>query len=148
MTERSATVHTIGHGRESFDALADRLRPHGVQTIVDVRSARYSKHAPEFTKDSLEQLCSASGLGYRYLGDRLGGLPSPHPPSVESTEAAIVELLGLAASSHVVLLCSEIDPQGCHRDGTLARALEARGIRVAHILGDGSVARHQPRLSW
>ena len=44
------TIHTIGHGRAAFAAVAEVLVRHGVATIVDVRSHPYSRHAPEFSR--------------------------------------------------------------------------------------------------
>ena len=70
-------VWTIGHGDKDFDAVAAELSKHGVQTIVDVRSQPYSRHAPDFTKATLEEEAATAGFGYRWLGDKLGGRPQP-----------------------------------------------------------------------
>ncbi len=116
---------------------------HGVGTIVDVRSQPFSKHAPEFTKPDLAQAAASAGLGYRWLGDRLGG--RPHPGSAQLA-SGLREIDGLAASSTVALLCAEVDPLKCHRNATLAPALVAAGYEVMHILGDGGVTPYQEQL--
>lgn len=160
MTSDNRTVYTIGHGREDFAAVAARLERHHVGMIVDVRSAPYSKHAPDFTKDELTHMTAASNFGYRWLGDRLGGRPSdpallrngePDWERVAASEAfaaGITELEGLIESAKVVLLCAEIDPTHCHRSRLLAPALEACGYEVMHILGDGEAVRHQPSFGF
>ena len=70
------TIFTIGHGDASFGDLERRMKRHRIQAIVDVRSIPYSKHAPEFAKAELEAIAAEAGLGYRWLGDHLGGRPT------------------------------------------------------------------------
>lgn len=159
MTTTERIIYTIGHGNESFEHLATRLGPHMVQTIVDIRSVPYSRHAPEFAQRELRAIAAERGFGYRWLGDRFGGRPAH--PSVSDADgnldhaalarspdfaAALAELDGLTAVSTVTLLCSEISPETCRRMLWVAPVLEARGYRVMHILGDGSIIPHQPTL--
>ena len=134
---------TIGYGAKDFDAVAGALNRHGVQTIVDVRSQPYSNRSPEFTKHELEEEAASAGFGYRWLGNKLGGKP---PPTTIELEAGLDELAGLCATSRVALLCAEADPTHCHRDSTLAPAMESRGYEVIHILPDESAAPHQDHL--
>ncbi|MFQ5555131.1 MAG: DUF488 family protein [Acidimicrobiia bacterium] len=154
-----SVVFTIGHGRDDFGAFTERCRPHGVRTIVDVRSAPYSRHAPDFTKARLERLCAEAGLGYRWMGATLGGRPdgvegnaglaagsAPADPDSAGFAAGISELEGLIHAGPVVVLCAETDPERCHRAHIIAPALIERGHRVAHITADGTVASHQPQL--
>jgi len=159
VTTPERIIYTIGHGKESFERLATRLAPHLVQTIVDIRSNPYSRHAPEFGKRELRAISAERGFGYRWLGDRLGGRPA-HPSVSDAAgnldftalaqspdlAAALAELDGLTAVSTVTLLCSEMAPEHCHRMMWVAPVLETRGYRVIHILGDGSVQPHQPTL--
>ena len=153
------TIFTIGHGSEPFSDLEQRLTRHHVQTIIDVRSIPYSKHAPDFRKKAIVGIAAASGIGYRWLGDRLGGRPDD--PALLSTDgrpdfdkiaatpafaAGLDEIEALSRTSHVALLCSELDPESCHRMTLLAPALETRGYHIVHILGDGSGHAHQAGL--
>jgi len=151
-------VYTVGHGARPFEAVAGHLRDQGVDLIVDIRSIPTSRHAPDFTKTRLTALAPQNGLGYRWLGDRLGGRPtdpallrdgSPDWEAVARSEgfaAGLSELDGLLDAGVVALLCSELDPANCHRTLLITPALEARGLRVRHILADGSVVDHQPTL--
>ncbi|RPI21766.1 MAG: DUF488 family protein [Actinobacteria bacterium] len=61
-------------------------------------------------------------------------------------QGGIEELIAVARSTPTVLLCAEADPTGCHRSTLIAPALEERGFVVEHILGDGSIVRHQSSL--
>ncbi|MCP3976502.1 MAG: DUF488 domain-containing protein [bacterium] len=148
MTETQQPVHpqiwTIGHGASDFDTLVASLAKHHIQTIVDVRSAPYSKHAPDFTREALQQAAATAGLGYRWMGRKLGGKP---PASEADLVSGVEELIGLSATSRVVLLCAEADPAHCHRDSTLAPTLAERGYDVIHILDDGDAMPHQDHLA-
>lgn len=143
-------VFTIGHGAASFGDLLPLFEQHGVTTLVDVRTAPYSKHAPEFTKAALEQHCRTAGLGYRWMGDRLGGGPgaaAPRPASPgPAFEGGIGELAQLADAGRVAVLCSEADPARCHRASVVAPVLEGLGYEVRHLLHDGTAMLHQPGL--
>ncbi len=145
------TVHTVGHGLRPLDEVADDLAAHGVDVVVDVRSVPWSRHNPDFTKANLEERCGSLGLGYRWLGDKLGGRPAGVPAGGDITAppafaAGLVELDGLIAAATVALLCSEADPAACHRSTVLAPRLEAAGYRVVHILAGGAAVPHQPTL--
>ncbi len=155
----TSSIYTIGHGALPFSDLERRLAIHHVQSIVDVRSIPYSKHAPDFRKEPLTGIAAASGLGYRWLGDRLGGRPDDptlisadgHPDYEQiaakpAFAAGLDEIEALTQTSRVAVLCSELEPEGCHRMTLLSPALEARGFHVVHILGDGSGRAHQPEL--
>jgi len=153
------TIFTVGHGRERFEAIAALLDAVGVGTLIDVRSAPYSRHAPDFSRPELDRRCSAAGIGYRFLGQHLGGRPSnpalqgpdgePDFERIAATpgfDADIGLLMELAAGGPVAILCAEEDPARCHRATLLAPALVARGARVAHLRHDGSVEMHQDAL--
>lgn len=44
------TVYTIGHSNQPTEAFLDLLRQHGIEVVVDVRSAPYSRFVPQFNK--------------------------------------------------------------------------------------------------
>jgi len=155
-----ATIYTIGHGRAGFAEVAAVLERHGVPTIIDVRSQPVSRHAPEFSRRVLEELAAAAGLGYRWMGDVLGGRPDDPAlclpdgrPDYEAIRlspgfrAALVHLAAISAEASVALLCAEERPEQCHRALLIAPALEEMGLRVVHLLHDGTALAHQPPLS-
>ena len=152
-------IMTVGHGNSAFNEVEGRLQANGVTMIVDVRSAPYSRHAPDFTKQALVEFAAVAGLGYRWMGDRLGGRPTAdgemrpdgtpdwdHITRSPAFSAALDELSALARGSRVAVLCSESDPARCHRATVLAPRLEQLGFEVHHIGLDGSSTRHQPTL--
>ncbi|MFQ5965991.1 MAG: DUF488 family protein [Acidimicrobiia bacterium] len=127
------------------------LSEHAVTTVVDVRS----EPEPNAGETSLAEECRIVGLGYVWMGDRLGSRPrhpsllgtdgEPNWPAVVAApafRAGIGELKTLATQGRVVVLCTEESPEECHRS-RIASELEAEGIDVLHIVG-GGLRRHQP----
>jgi len=154
------TIYTIGHGRAGFAEVAAVLEQHGVPTLVDVRSQPVSRHAPEFSRRVLEELAASAGLGYRWMGDVLGGRPddpalrlpdgSPDYDAIRRSpgfRAALVHVAAISAEARVALLCAEERPEHCHRALLIAPALEELGLRVVHLLHDGTALAHQPPLA-
>ena len=137
------TIYTIGHGSGAFPSLEARIRLYGITTIVDVRRADRMVPEGDFSAMELEAIAAEAGIGYRWLGNTMGGSPST---PVESVSAGIDELAGLVETSNVALLCVEPDPRGCHRSRVLAPLLTDRGYRVVHVLEDGTTALHQDEL--
>jgi uncharacterized protein (DUF488 family) len=140
------SVFTIGHGAHNFRTIADLLDRFGIATVIDVRSRPFSRHAPDFNKDTLAELATTTGFGYRWMGDTLGGLGDTPDPA--SFLASLHQVLTLARNAPVVLLCAEGEPSRCHRSTVLAPALEELGAQITHILSDGSTQLHQPSFDW
>ena len=142
-------IFTVGHGNAPFQEIERILRLHGVATLVDIRAAPYSKYAPDFRKGALAESTAAAGLGYRWMGDRLGGPQAESGSAVvdaETFRGALGDVIALNGTGPVVLLCAERDPEHCHRSLILAPQLETLGCEVFHILPDGAAHRHQPSL--
>ncbi len=139
-------VYTIGHGTRNFSALAAMLDRYRIATVIDVRSQPYSRHAPDFRKETLAALARAEGFGYRWLGETLGGRGAT--PDAAAFLASIAQVIALARDAPVVLLCAEGEPDRCHRSMLLAPRLEDAGALVVHILPDGSTRPHQPTLGF
>ena len=149
MTTRSeliCPVYTIGYGARSFEALIAALRAHDISTLVDVRSAPYSRYKPEFSKDALEQELKRAGIRYVYLGDALGGRPADPDCYVDDKVdyervkgkafyQAGIERVRSAWQRGVrfALLCSEGRPEQCHRSILIGESLASLNIPVAHI---------------
>ncbi len=152
---KTLTVWTIGHGAVEMDEFVTVLRSQGIDTLVDVRSAPYSRYAPQFNREILEQAARHHGITYVYYGGELGGEPSDNSlllrngkPDYAQMEAAepyrqgIEALKRLAASECVCLMCSEEDPLRCHRSLLIAETLQREGIGVVHLRNDGTTETH------
>lgn len=145
------TIYTIGHSNHSVEAFVGLLQRHAINTLVDVRSSPYSRLYPQFAKESLARSLEESGLAYLFLGRELGARASDpncydhgkvsyeRLARTPQFERGIARLLEAAVTQRVALMCAEKDPLTCHRTILVARALEARGVEVIHILADGEL---------
>lgn len=138
-------IHTIGHSDLPAERLFWLLARHLVTHLIDVRSAPYSRHNPQFNRETLARTASQAGLTYDYRGDRLGGRPAD-PAWRERFTPAVEALVAEAGEKRLALLCAEEDPGRCHRHHLIARALADRGVKVWHIrrTGGREAARFDP----
>lgn len=150
-------LYTIGHSNQSVDRLIDLLRTHSIAVLIDVRSAPYSRFSPQFNHEALQRTIVAAGIRYVYAGDHLGGRPAESACYDESGQidyqrvarqdfyqAGIARLIEYAAEDRTAIMCSEEDPNHCHRHKLIAQTLLERGIAVLHIRGDGRLEAADP----
>lgn len=139
-------IHTIGYGSRSLDEFVAALQTHGIEYIIDVRSAPYSSFKPEFSKGALEASLRERGIRYLYLGDALGGQPKDRDCYEDDKvvyarvkekpfyRAGIVRVqTAFRQQRRVALMCSEGKPELCHRSKLIAPSLIELGIPVVHI---------------
>jgi uncharacterized protein (DUF488 family) len=143
-------LFSVGHSNHALETFLDLLRAHRVELLVDVRSQPVSSYTPYFNGRELRAAVRGAGIDYLFLGRELGGRPESYRfydddgrvlyGEVAKTPeflAGIDRLQSEAAARRAAMMCSEEDPNGCHRRLLVARVLAARGVRVVHIRGDG-----------
>jgi uncharacterized protein (DUF488 family) len=142
-------IHTIGHSDHTTTAFVDLLCQHDITLVADVRSQPYSRWAPHFNRETLEHDLKEAGIAYRFMGDTLGGRPSdpglytagrPDYERMEQTDAyqgEIEQLLDMARTERVAIMCGEGDYRECHRHLLITQTLLKRGTSVLHIKSDG-----------
>lgn len=144
-------VYTIGHSTRELSEFVGLLDANGVHTLVDVRTIPRSRRVPQFNGDTLPASLGAAGIAYVHA-KALGGLRHPRASSTNSGwrndsfrgfadymqtpefETALDDLVGLAGSTQIAIMCAEAVYWRCHRS-LIADALVARGIPVEHIMG-------------
>ena len=141
---------TLGHSNHTIEVWLALVRQHAVEVVVDVRSAPYSKYAPQFDQVPLRRALEGVGVKYLFLGAELGGRPAD--PAYYDAAGRVLYgrlhedprfLSGIArlesgiAQFRVALLCGEEDPAHCHRRLLVGRVLLERGHTMLHIRGDG-----------
>ena len=144
--EERPPVYTIGYGARSIDEVLAVLRTLGVEYLLDVRSAPYSRFKPEFSKADLGQRLAAEGIRYVYVGDVLGGRPDDPACYVDGKVdyAAVAQTPAYRAGiervrraftqqRRVILMCSEGKPEACHRSKLIGETLTRADIPVIHI---------------
>ncbi|HUG13616.1 MAG TPA: DUF488 domain-containing protein [Thermomicrobiales bacterium] len=150
MSTEPRTIYTIGHSNQTMEAFLDLLRQHGIEALADVRSAPYSGYVPHFNVDELQYAILDAGLQYVYLGRELGGRPDDdsmydedghvlYRRVAESAQfrAGLERLKEASERVRVALMCSEEDPDECHRRLLVGRVLIDEGHTILHIRGDG-----------
>lgn len=145
-------VYTIGYGNRSIEEFIDLLQKYHIQYLADIRSRPYSKFNPAFSQAALEQRLKQHSIKYLFFGDTLGGRPDDSSCYVnDKVEYALVRQKpffqqGIARIHTawekqllVVLMCSELKPEECHRSKLVASVLVEQHIPVAHIDEIGNV---------
>jgi len=138
-------LFTIGHSTATLQQLVDVLRDQDIDVLVDVRSKPRSRLA-HFDQVPLQTAVEDAGIRYRFLGDRLGGVPQDpevqrrwrqghldpvivaHLRSTDEWTDGIGELARLVTAgggSNVCIICSEGDPNECHRKAVALDAAAA-----------------------
>ena len=156
MPAEPLSMLTIGHSNHSLEKFLGLLRQHDVAVLVDARSQPVSRFLPHFNRKALESAMAASGIGYLFLGDALGGRPKAREcydadGKVDYDRIAaqgfyqrgIEQLLEGVARLRVCVMCAEEDPSRCHRRLLIARTLVERGVEVRHIRGTGAIETEQ-----
>lgn len=146
-------LFTIGHSTAELHELIAALQQHGIAVLVDVRSKPRSR-MQHFDFAPLEAETEAVGVRYRFLGDRLGGMPRDaevaerwrqgrldplivaHLRSTDGWTEGLAEVAKLlrAEPEGVCVMCSEADPDECHRKAiALDLAALLPGLDVRHV---------------
>ena len=155
LSQTQYPVFTVGHSNHPPETFINLLVRHGVDEIIDVRSAPYSRYTPHFNHDALQNSLDDIGIAYAYLGGELGGRPADRSSydgdgrvrydrvaDSGDFDDGIRRVIRAADERHVALLCTEKEPLECHRTLLVARALAERGVAVQHILADGALESH------
>ena len=147
-------LFTIGHSNIPAERFTAMLRGADVAAIADVRSVPASRFYPWYSAKNLAPLLAAANIAYLFFGNELGGRPrdaSRYCDGFADYEAiarrpdfraALACLLAHAGRERLCLMCSERDPLNCHRCLLVGRALAMGGVRIGHILYDGTVEAH------
>lgn len=146
----SRTLWSIGHSNHPIERVLELLGAFGIEALVDVRSAPYSRYSPQFGREALAASVAGAGVKYVYLGEELGGRPGDARYR-DDAGRVLYDKLGASAlflsgierlergvdQYRCAIMCSEEDPRVCHRHVLVSRILNARGMEVRHIRGDG-----------
>ena len=150
-------VMTVGHSTRTSKEFIQLLKAHQVQRLVDVRTVPRSRHNPQFNRSELSPTLHSARLHYTYMPG-LGGFRHARRDSLNTGwhnasfrgfadymqtpefRKNLDDLIKLAKSERVAIMCAEAVPWRCHRS-LIADALLARGIEVREIT---SATRTQP----
>jgi uncharacterized protein (DUF488 family) len=154
MSTDGRELFTIGHSTHSLEDFLGLLKRHGITTIVDVRSQPYSR-IDYFCKDALTAVLKAARIEYVFLGRELGARRDERAcyeggqaiyervADLPAFREGLVRLDRCAQEQVAAVLCAEKEPLDCHRTILVCRHLRGRGLRIRHILADGTLESHE-----
>ena len=159
------TLYSVGHGSRSAEEFSELLAASAIECVVDVRAYPASRRHPQFSQKSLSALLEKAGIGYRWMGEALGGFRQGSTNSIHTTlttdglrayadhmsstafQEGIAELLDCARLRPTAMLCAERLPHHCHR-AMISDYLTASGIAVIHLVaGDQRVSHRLSHLA-
>lgn len=158
------TIYSIGHSNHDIGVFCGLLKEFRVTCLLDIRSVPFSRFYPQFNQAALRESLAAEKIGYVFLGRELGGriadascyqdgqIPNVKAgyalhlkyEAIRDTEwfnSGIVRLLDLAAGATCAIMCSEENPERCHRELIVSRRLRELGYEVIHIRSEQSRLR-------
>ena len=118
-------ICSIGYQKLDQNTLIEILKAHQVEVLVDVRSRPYGR-ITVFNRKAMERWLPAAGIDYLWKGDILGGF-------APIEEKAIEWLAKFGRERVVSIMCTEADPEKCHRKMEIGRRLEGYRAFVNHI---------------
>jgi len=150
-------LFSIGHSSHTIDEFTCLLKRYGIEAVADVRSSPYSKYAPQFNKDVVENVLRNASIDYMFLGRELGARRSEEGCYIEGQakykiiahlpvfRAGLKRLLERVRTYTVTLMCSERDPIICHRTILVCREIikMSPSLKITHILGEGTTETHE-----
>lgn len=149
---------TIGHSTHPIEEFLELLAQHRVTAIADVRSMPSSRWQPQFNRSALEHELRRHNIPYVFLGKELGARSDDPSCYVEGRvqyrrlaetslfREGIERLRTGSERERIAVMCAEGEPLECHRMVLVSRELEAAGVHVEHILGDGRLEPHDETL--
>jgi uncharacterized protein (DUF488 family) len=152
-------VFTVGHSTHSEDAFLSLLSRHGVGAVVDVRSQPYSRFTPQFNREHLASALKHMDVRYEFLGRELGArtkdpncyvdgkVEYERLASTDLFRKGLTDVMALAETDRVAIMCAEKDPLTCHRAILVARCLTGVGVDVQHILDNGELESHEDAVT-
>jgi uncharacterized protein (DUF488 family) len=157
-------IYTIGHSIHDLSTFFSILNRYNIQQIIDIRRSPRSTHNPHFNIDRLKDECLATtSFKYSFQGDILGGRRrrrkslgnlnngltdseshayADHMQRIEFHQI-VNDLVLSSSSSSLVLMCSENDPEQCHRSLLADYLSLVHHIEIIHILFNGETCKHQ-----
>jgi len=152
-------VFTIGHSTQPLERFIALLKQHEITALADVRSKPYSRMNPQFNREALKEALRQNEIAYVFLGNELGARSAdrscyhqgkvqyPRLAETEPFRTGLERVQEGAKKHRIALMCAEKEPLECHRTILVSRQLDAVGVEVHHILGDGRLESHADAMS-
>ncbi|HEX4456126.1 MAG TPA: DUF488 domain-containing protein [Kofleriaceae bacterium] len=165
MKRTAMPIYSVGHSTRTLAELGAMLTAHGIDTLVDLRSIRRSRTNPQFNEARLKSYLARKAIRYRVIAALGGRRPKAKPPlkhpndawqnsafrnfadHAETAEfrAGLAELIALAKTHTVAIMCSEAVWWRCHRR-IVTDHLLAHRVPVVHLMSQRATTVATPTL--
>jgi len=158
-TKSHNIIYTIGHSNLEIADFLALLKAAGVQVLVDIRSAPYSKYVSQYDYVTFHTAVEQGGIEYCYLGRELGGRPEDDTfydaegrvlygeyKDTPEFKAGIEKLVEISRAKLAAVICSEENPFHCHRRLLVGRYLAELGCEIRHIRRGGVIQSERDLL--
>ena len=151
---KKSNIYSIGHGNKKTDDFISELKSFDIKYLLDIRSKPFSKWNPQFNQNVLKSTIEKENIKYLFVGDVLGGLPKDK--SCYNKEGKVLYneirnkdffkgglsriIIANEKNIKVVLMCSESNPEECHRSKLIGQELlKNSGISINHIISKNTL---------
>lgn len=145
------TIFTIGYSGFSFGEFADMLQKNHISAVIDVRSSPYSRHFPDYDRETLKNALIQKHIYYKNYAHEFGARqdnPLFYTDGImdftkfshsEQFLQGVEKLTQSMKKGYIfALMCAEKEPVTCHRAILVARAFRDRNYKVIHLMPDGN----------
>ena len=144
-------LFTIGHSTHSVEYFIKLLSMHSITAACDVRSYPYSKHNPQFNRESIKKELKKHNISYVFLGKELGARSENPACYIDGKvqynyladeplfKQGIHRLIKGMKQYSIALMCAEKDPTTCHRMILVCREMRPYTECIKHILANGDI---------
>jgi uncharacterized protein (DUF488 family) len=151
-----ADIFTIGHSNLEINRFIGILKDNEISVVVDIRSVPFSRFSPQYNRKNLENEFAKRSILYEYEGNDLGGrikdkecyitktIPDRKTNIAQLIDFTVLEnkiwfqngikkIIELSSGNKTVIMCSEENPDNCHRKLLVGKKLELLGHRIIHL---------------
>lgn len=127
------TLFTLGCDEHSPEEIEELLVSNSVRDLLDIRRTPDSADRP-LRREGLKKICEKDGIRYQWEISLTNVSRDPRVVDLTNENSGLRTLLALLKrNGSVCLLCSEFDPERCHRSYISNNLLKKIEIDVVHL---------------
>ena len=141
-------LYTIGHSTLISSDFIKILHNYKIVILFDARGVPYSKYAPQFNKEVLQELCSMFNITYHHVPilshKNVSQYHKPYPQLLKYLERIVT----LSTNQNVAIMGPTWNYAKCHRKQITDWILEFSNSPINHInVQDNTVAIDNHKIS-
>ncbi len=148
------TLYTFGYGNLEIKEFLKIIKKNDIEVICDIRSQPYSSYKPEYSKEPLKEFLNENSIKYLFMGDNLGGRIDDKDCYEDNQinyevlsqkkifQEGLDRLLEGLKKYSVAIMCSEKEPEKCHRTLLVSRFVKNRHGNILHIHHNDTLEKH------